>query len=309
MNLLHLRYAVEVSKTKSISKAAENLFMGQPNLSRAIKELEESLGIIIFERSTRGIIVTAAGEEFLQYARRILNQVDEMESLYRDGQRNRQKFSACVPRASYIAEAFVEVASQIDLKQPAEFYYKETNPMHTIDNVCSGDYNLGVVRYQEIFSEYFAQTFAEKNLEYRPVVTFSYLLLMSERSPLAKKENISGEDLQEGIEVLHGDPYIPSLSAAETKRAPSNDFSDKHIYVFERSSQFALLHANPNTYMWVSPIPQRLLDAYHLVQRPAFGSNAYTDVLIYRKDYQLTPFDEIFMAALRKERAQLVENN
>lgn len=305
MNLLHLRYAVEVSKTKSISKAAENLFMGQPNLSRAIKELEESLGIVIFERSSRGIIVTAAGEEFLQYARRILNQVDEMESLYRDGQRNRQKFSACVPRASYIAEAFVEVASQIDLQQPAEFYYKETNPMHTIDNVCSGDYNLGIVRYQEMFSQYFAQTFADKNLEYRPIVNFSYLLLMSERSPLAKKENIGGEDLGAYIEVLHGDPYIPSFSAADAKRTPNDDFSDKHIYVFERSSQFTLLDANPNTYMWVSPIPQKLLDAYHLVQRPAFGSMEYTDVLIYRKDYQLTQFDETFLSALCKKRAQL----
>ena len=66
MNLLHLKYAVEVSKTKSISKAAENLFMGQPNLSRAIRELEESLGIVIFERSTKGNSVTEAGAEFLQ---------------------------------------------------------------------------------------------------------------------------------------------------------------------------------------------------------------------------------------------------
>ena len=305
MNLLHLRYAVEISKTKSISKAAENLFMGQPNLSRAIKELEESLGIVIFERSSRGIIVTAAGEEFLQYARRILNQVDEMESLYRDGQRNRQKFSACVPRASYIAEAFVEVASQIDLQQPAEFYYKETNPMHTIDNVCSGDYNIGIVRYQETFAQYFSQTFADKNLEYRPIVTFSYLLLVSERSPLAKKENISGDDLHDYIEVLHGDPYVPSFSATDAKRTSNDDFSDKHIHVFERSSQFTLLDANPNTYMWVSPIPKELLDAYHLVQRPAFGAMEYTDVLIYRKDYQLTPFDETFLAALRKKRAQL----
>ena len=62
MNILHLKYAVEVAKTKSISKAAENLYMGQPNLSRAIKELEESLGIIIFERNTKGITVTPDGE-------------------------------------------------------------------------------------------------------------------------------------------------------------------------------------------------------------------------------------------------------
>ncbi len=108
MNLLHLKYAVEVSKTKSISKAAENLFMGQPNLSRAIRELEESLDIVIFERSTKGISVTEAGEEFLQYARRILSQVDEVEALYREGRNQKQRFSVCVPRASYFAQHFAD---------------------------------------------------------------------------------------------------------------------------------------------------------------------------------------------------------
>ena len=85
MNLVHLKYAVEVAKTKSISKAAENLYMGQPNLSRAIKELEDSLGITIFSRTTKGISVTPDGEEFLQYAKRILAQVDEVEEVYRNG--------------------------------------------------------------------------------------------------------------------------------------------------------------------------------------------------------------------------------
>ena len=79
MNILHLKYAVEIAKTGSLNKAAENLYMGQPNLSRAIRELETSLGITIFERTSRGMIVTADGEEFLQYARRILAQIDEME--------------------------------------------------------------------------------------------------------------------------------------------------------------------------------------------------------------------------------------
>lgn len=70
MNILHLKYAVEVEKTRSISKAAENLFMGQPNLSRAVKELEESLGITIFKRTSKGILITPQGEEFLQHAKK-----------------------------------------------------------------------------------------------------------------------------------------------------------------------------------------------------------------------------------------------
>ena len=76
MNILYLKYAVEVAKTKSISRAAENLYMGQPNLSRAIKELEESLGITIFARSPQGVKTTPEGEEFLSYAKNILRQID-----------------------------------------------------------------------------------------------------------------------------------------------------------------------------------------------------------------------------------------
>ena len=72
MNILHLKYAVEIAKTKSISRAAENLYMGQPNLSRAIKELEDNLNITIFNRNSKGITITPEGEEFLQYARRII---------------------------------------------------------------------------------------------------------------------------------------------------------------------------------------------------------------------------------------------
>ena len=98
MNLLHLKYAVEIANTKSISRAAENLYMGQPNLSRAIKELEENLHVTIFNRTSKGITVTPEGEEFLQYARRIINQVDEVEAIYQKKMTPKQHFSVCVCR-------------------------------------------------------------------------------------------------------------------------------------------------------------------------------------------------------------------
>ncbi|NCB05824.1 MAG: LysR family transcriptional regulator, partial [Clostridia bacterium] len=123
MNIQHLRYAVEVERTGSITEAAENLYMGQPNLSRAIKELENSLGISIFDRTTRGIVPTAQGEEFLHYARSILSQFDAMTAHYQ--KKARQEFRISVPRASYIAQAFANFASGT----PDELLldYKETN--------------------------------------------------------------------------------------------------------------------------------------------------------------------------------------
>ena len=112
MNILHLKYATEIAKTKSISKAAENLFMGQPNLSRAIKELEEHIGITIFKRTSKGISVTDDGEEFLRYARRIIAQVEQVEDIYINGKRKVQQFSLSVPRAAYICEAFADFSME-----------------------------------------------------------------------------------------------------------------------------------------------------------------------------------------------------
>ena len=101
MNIAHLKYVVEIANTNAISKAAENLYMNQPNLSRAIKSLEEEIGIEIFIRSSKGIRITPEGEEFIQYARKIVNQVNDLEAMYTT-KKNIQKLSVCVPRASYM---------------------------------------------------------------------------------------------------------------------------------------------------------------------------------------------------------------
>lgn len=307
MNILHLKYAVEVAKTKSISKAAENLYMGQPNLSRAIKELEESLGIVIFERNTKGITVTPDGEEFLQYARRIIRQVDEIEELYKNVRTKKQRFSACVPRASYISYAFAEFAKHIDPASPCDIFYKETNSMRTIDNVAKEEYNLGIVRYQSVYEPYFERKFAEKGLVSRMLAEFSYVLLVSEKSPLAKQNNVSPENLAPFIEISHADPYVPSLPLIDARKAELSEFVDKHVFVFERGSQFRLLENVPNTFMWVSPIPEDLLEKYHLVQIPAENPRKHKDVLIFREDYKLTPLDNCFIEQVVSAKRQFLD--
>ena len=96
MNLLHLKYAVEIAETSSMTKAAENLYTSQPNLSRAIRELESTLGITIFNRTPKGIYPTPEGDEFLGYARKILSQVDAVEEMYRGEKKKVQSFSISV---------------------------------------------------------------------------------------------------------------------------------------------------------------------------------------------------------------------
>lgn len=296
MNILHLKYAVEVAKTQSISKAADNLYMGQPNLSRAIKELEESLGITIFKRTSKGITTTPDGDEFLRRAQRIVAQVDEVEEIYRNKRSHKQSFSVCVPRASYISAAMTELSKHILLTEPAEIFYKETNSNDTITNVVRGDYSLGIVRYQAAFEKYFVDLFTEKKLVYETVSEFSYRMLIRKDDPLARKEDISSEDMQSYIEITHGDPYVPSLPLIDVKKAELSENIDKRIYVFERAAQFELIASVPKTFMWVSPVPRQLLEKYGLITRECPQNNkTYKDVLIYRRDYKLTDIDKQFI--------------
>lgn len=307
MNILHLKYATEIAKTKSISKAAENLFMGQPNLSRAIKELEDHIGITVFKRTSKGISVTDEGEEFLRYARRIIAQVEQVEDMYINGKRKVQQFSLSVPRASYIANAFTEFSKEIKLNLPAEYFYKETNSMKTINNVLREDYNLGIVRYKSTFDEHYRIMFKDKKLVSETITEFSYVLITSENSPLARMDNITSQELAEFIEVCHADPYVPSMPLIDVKKAELSESVDKRIYVFERASQMEILSKVPNTFMWVSPIPEDILKKYGLVEiNTSVDEKIYKDVLIYRNGYKLTELDNCFIEHLKNARDKYI---
>ena len=301
MNIIHLKYAVEVEKTRSISKAAENLFMGQPNLSRAIKELEESLGIIIFKRTSKGISITPQGEEFLQYAKKILHQIEEVENIYKNGKLEKQIFSISVPRATYISWAFTEFAKNIVPSKQAEIFYKETNSSRTINNILQADYKLGILRYQTTFQQHFDNLLHERGLVSELVTEFSYVAVMSKEHPLAEKKDIELLDFKDYIEIAHGDPYVPSLPMMEARKAELSEFVDKRIFVFERASQMDLLSNVHNTFMWMSPMPKRFLDRYDLVQKQCKENvKVYKDVLIYRKGYTLSELDKMFIRQLDK---------
>jgi len=299
MNILHMKYAIEVANTRSMSKAAENLYTSQPNLSRAIKSLESELKIKIFKRSSKGLEITIDGEEFLLYAKTALAQIKRIESIYETRNEKRLRLSVSVPRASYFSYAFSEFAKELDDESSAEIVYKETNSMRTILNVAKEEYDLGIVRYQSAFEKYFSTLFEEKKLNFEVLNQFTYVMAVSKNNPLANKPDIVAEDLASCIEITHGDPYVPSLPLIDVKRAELSEFSRKRIMVFERGVQFTLLEQVPNTFMWVSPIPQDLLDKYNLVERKCpFNAKIYKDVLIYRKKYHLTKLDNEFIAKI-----------
>lgn len=299
MNLLHMRYAVAIAQTNSINKAAETLYVGQSALSRAVKELESSLGVAIFERSAKGMFLTPDGEAFIRCAKTVLKQVDALETMFRDGAAGKQRFSISVPRASYVAEAFARFSTRIDPASSIRLYYQETNALHAIKNILQEDYKLGIIRYAEEYDKYYKAMMDEKGLAYELIAEFQHVLLVSAASPLAQLETITPNDLSQHTEIAHADPYVPSLPFDEIKKDELPDDAARMIYVFERGSQLELLAQNPDTFMWVSPIPVELLNRYHLVQRASGETRRmYKDVLIHRRDYTLSALDNLFIEEL-----------
>lgn len=298
MNILHMKYAVEVARLGSLNKAAEALLTAQPNISRSIKELEADLGITIFKRSAKGMLLTPEGEEFIDYAKSILKQIDDVEKLYRDGSPKKQRFAISVPRACYISDAFAEFSKSISA-DPAEIFYKETNSQGIISDVIANSCKLGIIRYDESYDKYFKTMLEEKGLAYEMIAEFRYVLIMSKNNPLADKKSVSYGDLVPYIEISHADPYVPSMPLSRVIKEELSDNIERRIFVFERASQFDLLSENPETFMWVSPAPDKVLERYNLTERVCEDNKrTYKDVLIYKEGYKLSRLDKQFITEL-----------
>ena len=299
MNIQYLKYAVEVARIGSINKAAEELFVAQPNLSRAIKELEKEVGITIFERNSKGMTLTADGERLISYGRKILREIDEVEEMFRTGLNKKTTMTVSVPRASYISYAFANFTSRLLKEEQCDIFYKETNALRAINNILRGDYKLGIIRYASNYDRQFKEMLESKKLNYELVTEFKYRLLTNKTSPLAELDEVKFSDLEYYIEIAHADPYVPSLPMADVRKEELPENIKRRIFVFERASQLEMMSVNPDLFMWVSPLPKETLDRYGLTMLECKeNTRLYRDMLIYPEDYRLSELDKAFISCL-----------
>ncbi|MDR1030054.1 MAG: LysR family transcriptional regulator [Treponema sp.] len=295
MNTLFFKYALEIERTRSITKAADNLYMAQPNLSKAIKELEDTMRFPIFERSSRGVIPTRKGLEFLSYARAIQKLLEQLDTIADLDMSRQQNLSVSIPRGTYIAAAFTQFATELDFEKEINIHIQETNSMQTITDLVENRFKFGIIRLQSKYENYFLDYLSDKGLDHEHIWEFEYLVLISRNHHLAEADEVLYNELSRFIEVVHGDTAVPYLGTLETRRAEGQPIR-KRIYLYERSNQFDLLSTLPLTYMWVSPIPDRVLEQYHLVQRRCvLANNQFKDVLIYPHGYTFSTLDKQFI--------------
>lgn len=298
MNTQYFRYALEVEKTGSITQAASNLFMSQPTLSKAIKDMEETVGFPIFKRTSKGVVPTHRGLEFLAHARKIAVQVQKMEQALHREDTSHQLFSLAIPRVNYIAQAVSEYVSTFDGGADMEIDIMETNSMNVIDAVADGIFVLGMIRCHEEDREYFLKYLAEKDLQYESVWRSDYMALMRKDHPLAHRSTLIAQDFLPYVEVVSGDETVPYIRTSEAESVSGSLKNKKRVLVYGRATQFDLLQANPLAYMWNSPLSEKILQGNNLIQCKCAFAGKFEDFLIYRSGYRFSHLDRAFVDKL-----------
>lgn len=299
MNIQYLKYVVEVDKMGSINKAAKNLYMGQPNLSAAIKELEKDLGISIFYRSKKGVFPTKEGEKFLVYVKKIISDINQLESLYTANTDSTIRFSIAACRATYITMAVSNFINDLKNKKEMTVNFNETNSLNVIHEVANGNAEIGIIRCQNIHENFFVSLLKSKNLIFEPLWEFKMLLTFSENHPLALKKKIKAEMLKKYIEIIQGDIKIPVEK--NNKTINSYQTSPQSISVYDRGSHINLLVNVNEAFMWVPILPENILKRNRLTQRECTDLQIITkDILIYSAERKQSNYIKNFISSLKK---------
>ena len=196
MTLQQLRYVIEVAKTGSMNVAAKQLFVSQPSLSMAIRELENDVHISIFERTTKGVVITAEGEEFLGYARQIINQVELLEDKYIEAGQIKKKFGVSAQHYSFAVKAFVEMVKGFDMDK-YEFAIREARTHDVIHDVVTGKSEIGILYTNDFNEKVLNKIFKDNQLEFVHFFTCEGYAYLWKNHPLAGKKVIALEELQD----------------------------------------------------------------------------------------------------------------
>ena len=238
MTLQQLKYVTTIANIGSISEAAKRLFVSQPSLTKAIKELEKEMGITIFDRTNKGITVSKEGERFLGYARQVLEQAALLEEQYKSQSGGKKQFSVSTQHYSYAVTAFVELLKGADIDQ-YDVSLRETQTYEIIDDVAHMKSEIGLLFYNDFNRPVLEKLIHTNELTFTELFTAHPHIFIGKNHPLANKDVVSMDELEEYpyISFEQGDhnSFYFSEEIFSTVVRP------KHIRVRDRASLFSLL--------------------------------------------------------------------
>ena len=193
MTLQQLNDVIAIAETGSFSRAAERLYIAQPSLTGAVKELEKELGLTLFNRSGKGASLTADGAAFLPYARSVIMQYQNLLDVFTHG-KQKQKFAVSTQHYSFAVKAFVEVTRKYDVSK-YEFAIRETRTQQVIDDVSASRSEIGILYLSDFNQRVLVKLFAANNLHFEPLIDCHAYVYLWRGHPLASKKAITFEDL------------------------------------------------------------------------------------------------------------------
>lgn len=298
MHLQQIRAVGEIWRTGSITRAARNLYMGQPNLSRLLQEVEEEVGFPIFRRSAKGVEPTADGLLFLHRAQEVERAMEHMERTY--GAKRKVPVRILIPQSFYAVTSLADFLSWEARQAPGAGHtlphlsMEEEAPEMIEEKVKQNEQILGLIRYEKERAHALHDRWQRQGLYWEELFTFHEKVTMAQNHPLAEKATIRREELQPFTELRN------QYDHTGLGREENSTGTEKNVLtVPDRYDQLQILKQVPGAYLWTGPLPQKILQQYGLCQKN-MGRQEYCDSFLMREMRYLPMFTRKWMQYLRR---------
>lgn len=298
MTLQQLKYVVAVADMRNITEAAKRVFISQPSLTASIQELENEMNIVIFNRSNKGVTITNEGDEFLSYARQVLEQASLLEDRYKGGAGGNTIFSVSCQHYSFAVNAFVDVIREFG-GDSYDFTLRETQTNEIIDDVAKMKSEVGVLYLCGKNEKVLRKLLKKSNLVFEPLFSTPLHVFLSVRNPLAQKERISLSDLSPYPYLTYEQGDFNSFYYAEEPLTAIDFDCPRNIKVRDRATLFNLL-IGLNGYTICSGVISTELNGQNIIARPLAVSDQMTVGVVTRKGVSLSRYGTAYISAIRR---------
>lgn len=296
MKLQQLKYAIQIAQTGSFHTAAQNLFITQPSLSKAIAELEKEMRILIFHRTNRGVRLTEEGTKFLAYARQVIEQVELLEQQYKQNTPIRRVFAISAQHYAFVVNAFVTLVQEYGQAE-YEFSLRESRTFDIIEDIRTRRSELGIIYLSHFNREVMQRILRENNLHFEPLFTAAPHVFVSSKNPLVGSEYVTLKDLANYPRLTYEQGANNSFYFSEELH--SVEFSPKSIVVTDRATLFNLL-IGLDGYTICSGILSQDLNGSDIVSIPLESEETMEIGYVYYEGSQLSAIGRRYITLLQE---------
>jgi Transcriptional regulator len=296
MTLQQLKYFIETVNCGSINKAAERLFIAQPSLSNALRDLETEIGLELFTRTPRGISLTTDGAEFLGYARQVVEQAGLLEQRWLNRKPSRRLCSISTQHYAFAVNAFVNMVKKSDAEE-YEYTLREARTFEIVEDVKNLRSELGILYMNNFNRQVIEKLLRENTLTFHPLFTAKPHVFISTTNPLAEKEYVTLEDLADYPRLSFEQGDYNSFYFSE--EILSTEYAGKDIHVGDRATIFNLM-IGLNGYTISTGIVSADLNGDNITAVPLHVDDAIEVGWISHKDIQLTRQAAMYLKELKE---------